>query len=134
MKNKDKQSIAMKEATIIPVITPLDILYFFNVDLTLSEFNELIADDDRFQKQLTDFINNNFIHYSSSVKLKELLQDYKDSNVRFEPNKFVIDFSNMITLNDNAIIGKRESLGLDLDCDVSEDEKEKILSTVERFN
>lgn len=128
-----KQYCFKKDITVL-MITKLDLIYYFNLKITLKKLNELLEFDEELKTQLNEFINNNFIHYASSMKLKDLLQEYKESNVLFEQNEFHIDYSKLELLNDFARVQTKESLGLDLDSDVDEQQKNKILENVEKFN
>lgn len=130
---KDKPR-AMKDAELIPVITKTDLIYYFELDLTLKEFNEWLENNERLKEKVNDFINNNYVHYAASFKMKELMQEYKDANVQFEQLEIRVNFNNMQTLTDHNKKYEKVSLGMDEPSDVSDVEKEKILSTVEKYN
>lgn len=134
LKNKDGTFQCQKDSSIIPIITKIDLLYYLQIDLTLSELEDLLLEDEKLKSKLNDFINNNYVHYCSSVKLKELMQEYKDNNISFEPNKFIVDYSDMQIFNVSDKKQEKQSLCLDLECDVDEQEQERILKDVELFN
>lgn len=134
LKTKDGLTLYKKDDAIVPIITKIDLLYFLHIDLTLKEFDELLELDAKLKAKLNDFINNNYVHYCSSVKLKELLQEYKDSNVIFEPNSFIIDYSKMNIFGSNAQKFKKQSLGVnDADSEINDIEREQVLKDVELF-
>lgn len=135
LKNKDGTLQYQKDAGIVPIITKTDLLYYLNINLTLKEFDELLELDNKLKSKLNDFINNNYVHYCSSVKLKELMQEYKDSTVIFEPNNFVIDYSKMNIFGSFSKIYEKQSLGVnDEQSEIDDKERAEILKDVELFN
>ncbi len=82
-----------------------------------------------------DFVSNNFIHYACSTKMKELLQEYKESNVVLEKDIITFDVNNIDTFNGLGIsLDHSVSLNCNLASDIDGADKDKVLSTVEKFN
>lgn len=134
LKDKEKNIKPLKDNYAIQIITKLDIIYYLNLKMTLKEFNELLEQDNDLEERTTDFINNNLIHYASTNKLKELLQEYKDSNLKIEEHKITVDYSNLKTIATETIRTEKVSLAMGLESDLDEEQQNKILSTVEKFN
>lgn len=131
----DSKKQYLKNDQIIELITIFDIFYFYKWDCTFQEFKNLIDQEESVNLIINDFLTNNFIHYSSSVKHKEFLQEYKESLIRIEPPTFNIDLENMGLL---ASIQKRAcktSFGLNLNdgSELDNDEKRELLKNVETF-
>ena len=125
----------LKSEQIIELITLFDIYKYYNWDCSFKEFKVLVDQDDNFNETINDFLSNNFIHYSSSVKHKEFLQEYKESLIHIEPPSFKIDLENMGLL---ASIQKRAcktSFGLNLNdgSELDDQEQNELLKHVETF-
>lgn len=125
---------AAKLSVPIQIITIQDLIYKFHYDVTLKEFNEIVFQDEDLNQRIREFVANNFIHYASTNKMKEMLQEYKESNVVLEQNEFVIDEDNLgvydnIRVQSDAPI----SLSMNLPSDLSSEESEHILKDVEKF-
>lgn len=116
------------------IITKIDLIYHLELGITTKKLNEMCNNDDRFNQLLNDFITNNYIHYCASIKMKESIQEYKESTILLEQNTFSVDYSTLSTIGDIAITTTKTSLGLDIESDVDKETRDKILSTVEKFN
>ncbi len=120
----------------IPIITIQDLIYKFGWGCTLHEFKQFVAEkgNEDLKAIVQDFVSNNFIHYACSTKMKELLQEYKESNVA-QKDIFNFDVSQITTFNSLGLsLDKAVSLNCDLASDIDGEVKDKVLSTVERFD
>lgn len=120
----------------IPIITVHDLIWKFGWDCSLHEFMEFINEKENadLKTLVNEFVANNFIHYSCSTKLKELLQEYRESNVMLERDTFNIDTSDINTFNDIGITCDQVSMNCGLASDIEGEAKDKVLSTVESFD
>ncbi len=121
----------------IPIITIADLIHKFKWNCSLHEFKDFISkkENEDVKTLVQEFVNNNFIHFACSAKLKELLIEYRESNVIIEKDQFVFDMSDIDTFND---IGSTHDHAISLNCDRNSDiegkTKDKVLSTVEVFD
>ena len=128
-------SDTMKFDSIVPIITVNDLIHKFNYDCSLKEFKEFISKHDDIYTLVNDFISNNYIHYCSSVKLKELLQEYKDANIMIEPNAFEFDISSMTTYNDIGIsLNSSVSINSNLKSDLNNERTNQITKDIDKFD
>ncbi len=119
----------------IALITLDDIRFYIGFhEMPYKEFKELIENDDDLNQEVQQFLTNNFIHYAASFKMKELLIDYKDSIVKIDPNQFKFNMDGVNSFVSNQMISKYAiTLNTDPNTDVDEEDKAKILSTVETY-
>ena len=128
-------SNTMKYDHIIPIITINDLIYKLNYKCSLKEFKDFISQYDDLKTLINDFVANNYVHYCSSVKLKELLQEYKEANIIIERDNFEFDISTLTTYNDIGIkLDKPISINSSLLSDLNEQQTEEILKDVNKFN
>lgn len=131
----NSKSKHLKSDKVIMIITKLDIIYWLGTDITLAKFNEICEHDQKFNQLVNEFITNNFIHFASSTKMKDLLEEYKENSISIERNEFKVDYSMLSNLNDILVkSGNKVSLGLDNSSDLDEKYKDIILANVEKFN
>lgn len=120
----------------IALITLNDLRYHLGFEsISYKEFKDYIDNDEYLSAEVQQFLTNNFIHYSSSVKLKELLSDYKDSIIKLDKNEFDFDFSNIQSFVSTQMKAK---YAISLNCDnpkedVDQEDAERILKTVETY-
>ncbi len=122
------------EATAL--ITLNDLRYHLGFEeLSYKDFKAAIDSDDDLSVEVQQFLTNNFIHYASSVKLKELLADYKDSIIKLDNNEFEFKMEEIKSFVSNQMKAK---YAISLNCndpksDVDKDDADRILETVEIY-
>ncbi len=125
----------IKSVEPIGLITINDVRYYLNYKwIKYKEFKDLIDNDDDLSSEMKQFLTNNFIHFASSTKMKDLLIDYKDSIVQLDSNQFEFDFTKINSFVSKQMQSKYEiSLNCDAESDVDQDDAKRILKTVETY-
>lgn len=75
MSDKTKKLMHIPELRKIPIITLYDLSY--RLEFEYDHVLQLMNDDPSFNKLITNFLSNNFIHFSMTNMFKESLSDYQ---------------------------------------------------------
>lgn len=94
MSEKNKKLMHIPELRKIPIITLYDLS--FRLEYEYDHVLQLMNDDPSFNKLITNFLSNNFIHFSMTNMFKESLSDYQKHVQTSETIIFQTDVHDLI--------------------------------------